>query len=87
MSSATELFYVNGNYNKDATKKRNTVNYLIQCTSSTECKIYKSSAKEAGKEHFVHRAACKLLETVNDKEIYINDNNNNSIHCSEEKRM
>jgi len=64
MGSATELFYINGNYDKDATKKRDTVNYLIQCTSATECKVYKSSAKEAGKEHFVHGAANKLTDAV-----------------------
>jgi len=85
MGSAVELFYIKGNYNKDATKKRNMVNYLIQCTSATECKVYKISAKEVGKEHFVHGDACKLLETAKDKEIYINANNDNLIHCSEEK--
>jgi len=86
MGSAVELFYIKGNYNKDATKKRNMVNYLIQCTSATECKVYKISAKEVGKEHFVHGDACKLLETAKDKEIYINANNDNLIHCSEEKK-
>jgi len=59
-----ELFYINGNYNSDETKKRDSVNYLIKCVSASECVSYKSNATEAGKKHFVHGAPNKLKEAV-----------------------
>jgi len=64
MDSAIKLFYININYNKNAIKKRDINNYLIQCISATEYKVYKNNSLEAEKEHFVHGTANKLTDAI-----------------------
>eukprot|EP00833_Pecoramyces_ruminatium_P015722 jgi/Orpsp1_1/1189754/evm.model.d7180000074191.1 len=50
LGSASELFYINSNYDPD----RDSENYLIKCTSSTECEATKNEKPEVGNEHYVH---------------------------------
>ena len=64
MGDSDELYYINGNYNSDASQNRDSVYYLIKCTSVSDCSPYKSSAEEAGTVHYVHGAPDKLKEAV-----------------------
>ena len=65
MGNANEIFFMNGNYSSDnEAEGKDLVNYLIKCTSSTQCSLYKSSATEAGNEYFIHGAADGLTESI-----------------------
>ena len=60
MGKASELFYINNNYKLE----KDSENYLIKCTSKTECILMKNPNSKEGKEHYIHGAPDGLKNAV-----------------------